>query len=75
MSAFAGHGADAFGANRAATRMSSSPPTATRAAPTVAGDASGPRACAVPVVPNRTAERRTRTRAFVIVIGALFNNL
>src|SRR3712207_6784145 len=37
-------------------------PTAVRAAPTSRGEASGPSAWAVPVVPNKSAARRTRTR-------------
>jgi hypothetical protein len=36
-----------------------------RAAPTAAGGASGPSACAVPVVPKQTAARRTSERAFM----------
>src|SRR5215213_9657857 len=44
----------------------STPPTAIRAAPTVTGAASGPSAWAVPVVPKRTALRRTSTRGIVL---------
>jgi len=43
-----------------ASRPRTPPPSTTRAAPTVRGDdPAGPRACAVPVVPNSTAATRT----------------
>src|SRR3954469_17663945 len=46
---------------------------AIRAAPTVSGDASGPSAWAVPVVPKSTAARRTFARAWDLTRG-LFHN-
>ena len=41
---------------------------AMRTAPTVTGAASGPSACAVPVVPKQTALRRTSTRAMCGIV-------
>src|SRR3954454_9539639 len=42
-----------------AIATSSAPPSTIRAAPTATGDAVGPIACAVPVVPKHTAATRT----------------
>src|SRR3954447_2218674 len=55
-----------------AIATSRAPPTTTRAAPTATGDALGPIACAVPVVPKQTAARRTCRRAGIV---GLLNNL
>src|SRR3954463_2561874 len=55
-----------------AIATSSAPPTTIRAAPTATGDALGPIACAVPVVPKQTAARRTCRRAGIV--GLLNNN-
>src|SRR3954464_1057880 len=49
----------------------SAPPTMIRAAPTATGEAAGPSACAVPVVPKQTAARRTCRRALMV---HLFHN-
>src|SRR5690349_12593910 len=57
------HGASVRGATRHETTASRAAPTITRAAPTATGDASGPSARAVPVVPKATAARRTSIRA------------
>src|SRR3954454_2406643 len=54
-----------------AIATSSAPPTTIRAAPTATGDALGPIACAVPVVPKQTAARRTCRRAGIV---GLLNN-
>src|SRR3954454_19792736 len=54
-----------------AIATSSAPPTTIRAAPTATGDALGPIACAVPVVPKQTAARRTCMRAGIV---GLLNN-
>src|SRR5689334_14662938 len=45
-----------------ATTTSSIPPSTMRDAPTATGDALGPIACAVPVVPKHTAATRTMAR-------------
>ena len=55
-----------------ATSTSRSPPKTIRAAPTATGDAPGPIACAVPVVPKQMAARRTWRRAGIVY---LLNNL
>src|ERR1700750_637852 len=55
-----------------AIATSSAPPTTIRAAPTATGDAPGPIAWAVPVVPKQTAARRTWRRAGIV---GLLNNL
>src|SRR4051794_33851102 len=54
-----------------AIATSSAPPTTIRAAPTATGDALGPIACAVPVVPKQTAASRTCRRADIV---GLLNN-
>src|SRR5919108_437069 len=55
-----------------ATATSSAPPNTIRAAPTATGDAAGPMAWAVPVVPKQTAARRTWRRGRMVV--HLFHN-
>src|SRR3954466_945676 len=54
-----------------AIATSSAPPSTIRAAPTATGDAVGPIACAVPVVPKHTAARRTCRRGLMV---HLFHN-
>src|SRR4051794_11662921 len=54
-----------------AITTSSAPPSTILAAPTATGDAAGPSACAVPVVPKQTAARRTCARALMV---HLFHN-
>src|SRR3954447_20114177 len=54
-----------------AITTSSAPPTTIRAAPTATGEALGPIACAVPVVPKHTAARRTCRRGAIV---GLLNN-
>src|SRR5690349_11283858 len=57
--------------NARAIATRSAPPITIRAAPTATGDALGPIACAVPVVPKQTAARRTWRRAGIV---GLLNN-
>src|ERR1700750_2355878 len=54
--------------SRRAISTRRAPPITIRAAPTATGDAAGPMACAVPVVPKQTAARSTWRRAGIRAI-------